>query len=121
MSVPGEMIPIVMFAAIALIIGLFLYFRYRSRESLQQTIRQAIDKGQELTPEVLDRLGEPRKVGSGDMRRGIVGLALGASVAVFGVVLGEQDAVRPLLAISAFPFLVGIAYLGLWKFGKRSA
>jgi hypothetical protein len=120
MDVPGELIPIVMFAAIALILGLYLYFRHRGRESVQETIRQAIEKGHELTPEVLDRLGEPRKAGSRDMRRGIIGLAIGIAIAAFGVLLGEEDAVRPMLAISAFPFVVGIAYLGLWQFSKRS-
>ncbi len=82
-------------------------------------MRQAIDKGHELTHDLLERLGEPSKPGSSDLRRGIIGLTIGAGIAVFGVVLGEEDAVRPLLAISAFPFLVGIAYLGLWKFSDR--
>ena len=120
MEVPGELVAIALFAAIALIVCLLLYFRYRSRESIQATIRQAMEKGQELSPEILDRLGEPRKSGSADMRRGIIGLAIGVAIAGFGVLLGEEDAVRPMLAISSFPFVVGIAYLGLWQFSKRS-
>jgi hypothetical protein len=50
------------------------------------------------------------------MRRGVIAISLGVGFAAFGLLLGEEDAVRPFLAIGAFPFLIGVAYLGLWKF-----
>ena len=54
-----ELIPIAMFATIALIFFLVLYFRQRSRADMQQTIRLALERGTELTPEIISRLGAP--------------------------------------------------------------
>ena len=45
-------------------------------------------------------------------------VALGLALIAFGYLLGEEDAQGPLLAVAAFPFLIGVAYLGLHKFGK---
>jgi hypothetical protein len=113
-----EWVPIVMFLSVAIVLGLFFFFRFRTRREIQRTLRTAIEQGQELTPEVLDRLGEST-AGVADFRRGVLSMAVGVGVAAFGVFLGEEDALRPMLAISAFPFLVGLAYLGLWKFREQ--
>ncbi|MDH3645906.1 MAG: DUF6249 domain-containing protein [Gammaproteobacteria bacterium] len=112
-------IPIVMFVSIAAVLGLWLYFRFRTRSALQLTVRTAIEKGQDLSPELLDRLGQPKSSAYADLRRGVISIGLGAAFAIFAFVLDEQDAVRPLLAVSAFPFAVGVAYLALWMFGGK--
>ncbi|UCC15295.1 MAG: hypothetical protein JSW21_04990 [Gammaproteobacteria bacterium] len=114
-----EFVPITFFLSIALIAGLVIYFRYRTRSEIQRTLRSAIDKGQELTPEILERIGEPRRPANADLRVGVIAIALGVGCAAFGLVLGEEDAVQPLLAIAAFPFLVGLAYLSLWRFREK--
>lgn len=113
-----EWVPIVMFASFGVVLSLFFFFRFRIRKEVQHTLRVAIEQGQELTPEVLDRLGESTS-GVADLRRGVLSMAVGIGVAAFGIFLGEEDALRPMLAISAFPFLVGLAYLGLWKFREQ--
>jgi hypothetical protein len=113
------LIPITLFLSLAVVVILGLYFRYRARAEVQQSLRAAIDRGQELTPEFLKLLGDPPKSPQADLRRGIIFLVVGAGLAVFGLLLGEEDAVQPLLAIASFPCLVGIAYLFMWKFGGR--
>lgn len=110
-----ELIPIVMFLCIALVVGLFYWFKYLSRKEMQRTVRIALERGHEMTPEMLDRLGEPKKSAFSDLRRSLIAIAIGLSVALFGVALGEEDAIRPLLAVSMLPLLVGIAYLVLWR------
>ena len=50
------LVPIGFFAAITVMLSLFFWFRYRTRGDMQQTIRTAIDRGQELSPEIIDRL-----------------------------------------------------------------
>jgi hypothetical protein len=117
-EVLGMMIPITMFIAIVLVVWIVVAFRYRARRDVQATYRAAIERGQELTPEILEKLGET-KAKNGDLRRGIILAGAGLGVAAFGLLLGEADAVRPLVAIGAFPFLVGLAYLGLWKFSPK--
>lgn len=115
----GEMVPIVMFVVIGLVLGLFYYFRYRSRAEMQQTVRIALERGQELSPELVDRLGEPRRSAATDLRRGLIALGLAVGLAVFGVTLGEEDAVRPLLATAMLPLFIGLAYLALWRMNRN--
>ncbi len=64
----GEMIPIVMFAGLTIVFCVLFWFRYRARSEMQQTFRAALDKGQELTPEIIDRLGHPKASKDKDMR-----------------------------------------------------
>lgn len=115
----GEMIPISLFIVLGVIIGLSLYFRHKTRQELQTTVRTAIDHGQELTPEVLEGLADSLNSKFGDLRRGVISIAIGIALLVFSFLLGEEEAERPLMAISVFPFLIGIVYVGLWNFIKR--
>ena len=117
----GQLIPIVLFIVIGIALSLAFYYRYRTRKEVQESVRAAIDKGQELTPELLKSLGEAGDPKIADLRRGTISIAIGLAFVTFALVLGEEDARRPLTAISAFPFLLGLAYLGLWRFGHSSA
>jgi len=116
---PETWVPVSMFAAMAIVISLFFMFRYRARRDLQETLRTAIDKGQELTPEIVERLGTPPVAPDRDLRRALVAIAVAASFALFGVVLGDEDAIRPMLAISCFPLAIGIAFLLMYRFGSK--
>jgi len=107
---------IVIFLSFVLVAFLYFSFRFRTRQIYQETLRAALDKGLELTPEMIESLGERKPHKNADLRRGIIGIGIGLGFAVFGLTLGEEDAIRPLLAVSAFPFMIGLAYLGLWKF-----
>jgi|SRR5215471_6595774 len=114
------LVPIVLFVSVAVVIGLFLYFRFRARFEYQKTVRVAIERGQQLSPEFLERLDN--QIGGGahrDLRIGVTSIALGISLALFGWLYGASDWVRPLIAIGDIPFLVGLALVGLWKFGPQ--
>ena len=111
-------VPIASVFVIGLVIVAFLYFRNRNRLALQQTIQLAIEKGTELTPEVIDRLAGPKPAGHGDLRKSAVWTAVGVACMLFGLLLGEEDAIRPLAAIGMFPLLIGVAYFVMWKLAK---
>lgn len=113
-------VPMVMFAAIAVILCTYYYFRHRTKQAVQETVRTAIKQGQQLTPEILERLGQSPQPENADLRRGVISISIGLGIAAFGVLVGEQDAIRPMLAIGSLPFLVGLAYLGLWRFGRSN-
>lgn len=114
-------IPIVLFGGLTIVMCFYFWYRYRSRADAQQTIRLALDKGQELSPELVDRLGHPRASKDKDLRVAIIWLALAAGLVLIGFAVpdGGADALRGLLAGAAFPFVIGIAYLIMWRFTDR--
>lgn len=101
------------------LIGLFFWLRFKSRRDMQDTIRTALDKGQDLTPELIDRLGHPKEPKDKDLRLAVIWLALAVGLALIGVAVPDPDAFRGTLAGAAFPFTIGIAYLILHKFTGR--
>ncbi|MXW72745.1 MAG: hypothetical protein F4002_00960 [Chromatiales bacterium] len=119
------MIPIVVPTVTMLVIGgtiaLITYFRFRRRREVQETIRIAIEKGQELPTEFLETISSqknrPKK--DQDLRRGVVLTAVGLGIGAFGVLVGEDDAVGPLMGIGSIPFLIGLALTALWILRTR--
>jgi hypothetical protein len=115
------MVPIVSMLVIGLVLVAFFYYRHKGRSELQVTIQQAIEKGNELTPELIDRLAGPKAGPELDFRRGIVWIAVGLGFVLFGILIGDEDAVRALAAVGMFPLLIGAAYMIMWKTGRRGA
>jgi len=112
-----EFIPVVMFIMIGVVIIMAFYFKHRTRSEIQKTARVVLEKGQELSPELLDSLGEPKRSGNQDLRRALISMALALATAAFGYLL-DEDVEGELLAIAMFPFFVSLAYLAMWKLGK---
>jgi hypothetical protein len=108
-----------MFLGLTVVICIFFWFRYRARSEMQQTFRMALDKGQELTPEVIDRLGHPKPSKDKDLRLGVIWLSLAVGLVLIGFAVPDEDALRGLLAGAAFPFAIGVAYLILHRFTDR--
>lgn len=114
-----EWVPIIMFIAIAVVLCVVFWLRYKARHDMQSTFRAALDKGQELTPEIIDRLGHPKAAKDKDMRSGIIWLSLAVGLVLIGFAVPEPEALRGLLAGAALPFCIGAGYLILHKFTSR--
>ena len=116
-----DLVPIVLFLAIALTYCVKYYFAHRTRQDVQSTVRVALERGDPLTPDLLDRLVQAPPPKRTDLRRGVIGIGLGIGLGIFGLVVGEPDAVRPMLAVGMVPLLLGLAYLILWRLGGDKA
>jgi len=110
----------VFFGCIIGSIWLVSYFNSRKRLTIHETLRHAIDKGQTLSPDLLEKMSLVTDPIRADLRRGVLFLAFGAAFAVLGAMIGmeEAEAVTPVLGVAAFPIFMGIAYIGLWAFGR---
>ena len=117
-----ELIPIAMFAATVLVIFFILYFRHRARDEMQRTIRLALERGNELTPEIIDRLGAPQPSKNKDLRLSLIWLSLAVGLALVGLVVPDPSgyALQGCLAGAAFPFAIGIAYMIMWRYAARN-
>ncbi len=114
-----EMIPIVMFVAMAFVFIVFFYLKFRARLETQQTIRIALEKGTELSPEFMKQIGEPEPPKDRDLRRGMIWIAIGLGFVLLALGIREDDATGPMLGTASFPTLIGIAYLIMWRYGAR--
>ena len=117
-----ELIPIALFAATALIFFIVLHYRHRSRVEMQQTIRLALERGTELTPDIISRLGAPEPSRHKDLRLALIWLALAVALALCGYFVPDPTGItfRSSLAGAAFPFAIGVAYLIMWRFAPRN-
>ena len=103
------------------VFSFFFWFRARARSEMQKTIRSAIEKGQELTPELVESLGSPQRPSKDkDLRFSLIWFAIAFGLALFGGAIGQaEDEAEVFLifsGIAAMPFMVGLAYLVMWKF-----
>ena len=114
----GILVPIVALLCIAAVPGLYIYFRYRTRQELQTTLRAAIERGLELTPQLLGKLSEPAQRKDADLRRGVLTIAVGVGLAAFGLLQEDPEVFARLRAGGALFFIIGLAFLGLWRFSN---
>jgi hypothetical protein len=111
-------VPLSMFIGLAVVLSLWVWFRYKAKRDMQMTIRTAIEKGQGLSPELIENLVNPPVSPQRDLRRGVISVLAAVGIALFAMFIGEEDAVGPLLGISMFPLSIGVGYLIMHRFAK---
>lgn len=112
------LVPFVVFSSIIAAIWLFSHYNFKKRHTAHETIRHAIDKGQEVSPELVEKMSYLNDPVKSDLRRGILFIAFGAAFIVLATMISheEPEGFRPMLGIASFPIILGLAYLGLWRF-----
>jgi hypothetical protein len=121
-SMEDILIPLAFFGTVAIIFWLVVSFRHRGRADRQQTIRLALEKGAELTPELMKSLSEPEPPKNKDLRSGLIWMALAVGLALCGWAVPDPSgyALRGCLSGAAFPFSIGVAYLIMWRYGAQT-
>lgn len=109
-------IPITICISISLIAIARLWLEHKNKAEIQTTIRKALDNGEHLSIEVLDKIGVVNHSHTIDLRRAITLLALGFAVITAGSLLNILNVA---FAIAAFPITLAIAFLLLWKISQN--
>lgn len=119
-SVAEAIIPVVMFIALAAVVAFFIVYRHRGRQELQNTLRTAIDKGQELTPELIKQMGAPAEPPKDrDLRRALISIAIGAAFIALGAGIPEDEATQIFAGLASFPIFIGLAFLAMHFLGSK--
>jgi Domain of unknown function (DUF6249) len=120
---------------LAAVILVPVYLRHRDRSQMQETLRTALEKGQTLPTELVTALqnsvaSKTMPTREGDLRRGIVLIAVGLGLAALGYGLWyglmTVDDTAAYIAggctagAGAIPGLVGVAYLILWASKRKT-
>ncbi len=130
MDMTPILIVAIVFSAITAIIFGPSYLKSREKREVQQTVRHAIDKGQDLPPELIDAMTKDvaSKLPSRtrDLRRGVIWLAVGIGFAAFSYLsnLGwsdhdMQEATSAMFGLAAIPATIGLAFIVLSFFNPN--
>ncbi|WP_417486948.1 DUF6249 domain-containing protein [Maricaulis sp.] len=95
----------------------------QKRKSTLSTIETAIQAGQTMDPDTIRALGMPRKDSNGDLKSGLILIAVAAALVVLGwtigAVEGEEEAAYIMPAIAAFPGFIGLVLVGFGLLGRK--
>ncbi|WP_448550319.1 hypothetical protein [Thalassotalea fusca] len=105
-------IPITICVCLSLIALIRLWLEFRHKSEIQLTLRKALENGNHLSLELLERIGVEQHLHAIDLRRFILLIAIGAAIIVASVFL---DMIMIGLAISAFPIILSFAFFILWR------
>lgn len=102
-----------------MVVGIVVVVAWASnanRRAVQETVREAIKSGQTLDADMVKALGAPGRKpdGSGDLKTGMILIAVAAALLVLGVAVGRvepgnaDEAVPIMLAVATFPGFIGV-------------
>jgi len=116
------LVPIAVFGSMVLVFWIIFSMGAKKRAAELETVRSIVDKTGEVTPELIQAIGRPRRVKNADLRKGLILIAVAAAFAALGQLIPAGDeASGPMLGVALFPGLVGLVYV-LFHFmgGDRS-
>lgn len=113
------LIPLVVFGSIAVIVVSAFYYSYKKRTVVYDAIKVAIEKTGSVDPALVEAIIRDNIGPYADLRKGIILIALATAFILLGLAIPDEEAVRPMMGIAAFPGLVGLAYVAFHFFAPR--
>lgn len=126
-AVPAVLVPMIVFAFIAAIVIVPMFLKSQEKARMHQTVRRLLDEGHTVSPEMLDALRSGDGVLGGsrvfgpktELKRGLILIAVALGLVVLGLVANLGGAsyspIWPLIGVAAFPGLIGVASLIMWR------
>ena len=102
--------------SLATIILVHLINSHKVKIKTHELLEKSIEKGFDVTPELLDKLNNVKSPRFKDFRRGIIMSAIGAAVYSFSWVIPPDDTAQVFRGLSVFPFFTGVGFVIVWKF-----
>jgi len=114
------MIPVVLFICLMIVILAFFYYSTQAKSEQQKTLQQLIENGQTLSPELVASIAKPNPANNidKDFSRGVLLISFSLAIVIYGWLGLENE--PEFIALSAFPFTIGTAFLLIHKFRPKS-
>lgn len=117
---PEIFIILLLMTLVAGIIFIYMNNSHKIKIKTHDILEKSIDKGYELTPEMLKSLNQTKSPRMLDMRRGIIILGIAFATFLFGVIVPNDEGATVLKALSLFPAFIGSGFLLVWRLNQYS-
>jgi len=129
------LVPAIVFTFVASIIIIPRVLRSAERARMHETIRRLHESGEPMPPEMLDALRGAGVSGpteilqsfnspDAELRRGLILIAVAIAMVILGLVLDaggrRYEPVWPIIGAAAFPGLIGVASLIMWRLSGKA-
>ena len=121
------LVPLGAFSMVAAIVGFNVWAGASKRKQVMETVRDAIRSGQQLDPATIKALGAQEKPKGGDLKSGLILIAVAAAFVVLGLSInaadmGDSPEIVPIFtAIAAFPGFIGVVLVLFGLAGLRKS
>ena len=104
-----------LFGAPVLVVAAVMFFSYLKSRSLHRTVREMVEKGQEVPAALFAAPPVIRE--RSDLRRGVVLLMVGFGLMIFFGAVNDWEGGA--WSLGVIPFVIGLGYLLVWKLEGR--
>ena len=113
------LVPFVVFGSIVMIVFICVYVPYRKSRDVQETVRLMIRENKEIPVGFFESL-QTKKLPTAetDLRKGILLSCFGIAASILILFANPESSRDGSWALGILPFLVGLGYLGLWRFNS---
>ena len=113
-------IPIVLFISLATVMCSFFYYAAQAKSEQQKTLKQLIESGQTLSPELVASIAKPNPANTTarDFSRGVLLISFSLAIILYGWFALDGDV--DFTGLAAFPFGIGSAFLFIQKFKPKT-
>lgn len=124
MDIPVMLVAMSPFIMVVAIVWIAFNASTQRRQSTLRVIEEAIRGGQQMTPETIRALGMPRKDSNGDLKAGLILLAVAGALITLGMMIGmvegDEEAFYIMPAIASFPGFIGLVLLGFGLANRKN-
>jgi len=113
-AILGALAIFFIFGTPIMIIAAILYFSYRKKRLMHDTINQYVSSGKDIPPEVLKGL-QKETAPKNNLHRGLVMSGVGLGIFACFAVIGSLEAA----ALGLIPLFIGLAQLLIWKLENK--
>lgn len=116
---PAEVIIVgLLIISVAGVIYTFMNNSFKVKIKTHDVLEKSIDKGYELTPEMLKSLCQTKSPRMLDLRRGIILLGIALATFLFGYFIPNEEGTTVFQAMSLFPGFIGAGFILVWKLNQ---
>ena len=114
------LIPLAALAIGPIIIWITFHYGSKEKEDINRTVRAAIEKGVDLDPDLISKLGaKPKPSPQADLRKGMFLFSLGLAIFIFALLVPEAEAKIIFGGISLLLIFPGAAFLLLHRMSRK--
>jgi len=111
------LVPMTVFGSMVLVFWIIFKYNAQKRAAALDTVRAVVEKTGEVTPELIDAIGSAKPRKNADLRKGLILIAVAVAFAGLGYMVGEEEAMGPMMGVALFPGLVGLVYIAFHFMG----